>query len=283
MRKVIWPLSLALLLAGCGGGRMSEGEFQDRARTVAGRWQDSLADRAWRRGFMPLESLEDGSRWERLPAWASLSDHNGVWTLETDLPERAPRARELRWPDGSAQTVPLASAAEAYAKLSEPDGFIEEECPPAGCRKLRVTGAELGEVPLLTSRGRVRVPAWHFTVKGVEERFTRVAVHPSVISPRPVPREGEHEEVTAFAPVPGEDRRLLLTYGHGDCDRTHGARAYETRHLVVVDVDVESGDGMCTLRLKIDQITVTLDAPLGDRVLLDAGNGLPVPPASTSR
>ncbi|WP_449060560.1 hypothetical protein [Planomonospora algeriensis] len=206
---VVWSLALALLPAGCGGGRMSQGEFEDRAREMAGRWQGSAADRAWREGFVPLEHPEAASDWKRLPAWANRSGHNGAWSLDVDLPAETPPARRLQWPDGS-------------------------------------------------------------------------AVHPSAITPRPAVRDGgEYQEVTAFDPVSGRERELPLRYLHGTCDRTHGARAYETRGLVVVDVDVEpAGDRPCPEIGKIDQVTVTLEAPLGNRLMLDAGSGLPVPPSA---
>ncbi|MBB5784479.1 hypothetical protein [Nonomuraea jabiensis] len=43
----------------------------------------------------------------------------------------------------------------------------------------------------------------------------------------------------AFDLVDGKPHELLLRYGYGACDTVHGARAYETGQLVVVDVDEE--------------------------------------------
>ncbi|MFC4898216.1 hypothetical protein ACFQVD_27940 [Streptosporangium amethystogenes subsp. fukuiense] len=282
MRKTIWFLSLALLLSACGYNGMSPGEFQDRAGEVAERWHDSEEDRAWRTGFVPLEDLDIQPR-ERIPDWVPLSVHNGAWSLDVELPADTPPSRRMSWPDGSTLTVPLVTAATAYAERSKAADFIDEECPPGGCTPLRVTGAELGEVPLRTSRGTIQVPAWHFTVKGVKERFSRVAVHPSQISPRPARREGEHEEVMAFDLTPAKPRDLLLRYGHGSCDQIHGARAYETEDLVVVDVDEETSDRLCNLMLLTARITITLNKPLGNRLLLDSGTGLPVLPEKDAR
>ncbi|MGP4100701.1 hypothetical protein [Nonomuraea sp. KM90] len=280
MRRTIACLSLALLLlSSCGWSRrVSPGEFETRAREVTARWQGSADDRAWRAGFVPLEPLNPRG-WasaDQVPAWALLSAHNGVWQQATELPADAPAPADVRWPDGSVSQVPLVAAASAYAAFSAPEDFIEEECPAKGCRPLRVTGAELGEVPLETSRGRIGVPAWMFTVKGIEQRYVHVAVDPSAVAARPEPRQEDTEEVMGFEPVAGRPAELLLQYGHGACDTVHGARAYETGQVVVVDVDQEGSDGLCPAMLKIDTITVTLARPLGDRLVLDSGTGLPV-------
>jgi hypothetical protein len=45
---------------------------------------------------------------------------------------------------------------------------------------------------------------------------------------------------------------------------------------VVVDVDEEGSGGICDLALHMDTTTVTLTRPLGDRLVLDSGTGLPV-------
>jgi hypothetical protein len=262
---------MMLLLTGCSWThRESSGKFRARAEEVVERWQGSADDRAWRTGFVPLNGLQVGR--ERIPAWAALSEHNGVWSLETGLPV-ASAATTLKWPDGAVSQVPVVSATEAYRLLSEPAEFIDEECPKKGCRPLRVTRVALGDAPLETSRGTIKVPVWYFTVKGVEERFAQVAVDPSATLPRP---EGMSSEVRAFEAVPGRPAELVLTYGYGMCDRVHGVRTYETDESVVVDVDEESSGGLCLLALRIGRITVTLHRPLGDRLLLDSVSGLPV-------
>ncbi|MFF4622323.1 hypothetical protein [Nonomuraea jabiensis] len=278
MRRTIAGLCLALLLAAsCSWShRVSPGRFEARAREVVARWDGSAGDRAWRSGFVPLGGLQNPGGWTDPPAWAALSAHNGVWKLAAELPANPLTAARLRWPDGSVSEVPLVTAADAYAGLSKPADFIEEECPAKGCRPLRVTGAELGETTLATSRGTIRVPAWLFSVKGVGPKYVYVAVAPSAVTARPQAAEGGSEEVMGFDLVAGKPRDLLLEYGHGSCDRVHGARAYETGKLVVVDVDEEGSSGPCNLMLNIARTTVTLARPLGDRLVLDSGTGLPV-------
>ncbi|MEV4186138.1 hypothetical protein AB0J28_32400 [Streptosporangium canum] len=279
MRRTIVCLSLVLLLSSCSWFyRVSPGEFEDRAREVAARWQGSAADRAWREGFVSLEVMNPQG-WARvgpIPAWVNRSAHNGAWQLATTLPADSPARADVRWPDGSVSQVPLVTAASAYAEFSKPAGFIEEECPAKGCRPLRVTGAELGEVPLETSRGTIRVPAWLFTVRGVKQKYVHVAVAPSAVTARPERVQGDLEEVMAFDLVAGKPDELLLQYGYGACDSIHGARAYETDQLVVVDVDEEYSGEVCPAILKTATITITLVRPLGDRLVLDSGTGLPV-------
>ncbi|MFI6740680.1 hypothetical protein ACIBI9_47825 [Nonomuraea sp. NPDC050451] len=278
MRRTIAGLCLVLLLASCGwwSDRVSPGRFETRAQEVVARWDGSAADRAWRSGLVPLGGLQDRGGWTDPPAWVTRSTHNGVWKLAAELPADPLTDARVRWPDGSVSAVPLVTAADAYAEFSKPADFVEEECPAKGCRPLRVTGAELGEATVETSRGTITVPAWLFTAKGVEFKFAYVAVAPSAVTARPQAAEGETEEVTGFDLVASKPHDLLLKYGHGSCDRIHGARAYETGRLVVVDVDEEGSGGMCDLMLNMATITVTLTRPLGDRLVLDSGTGLPV-------
>ncbi|SDI55214.1 hypothetical protein SAMN05421869_10698 [Nonomuraea jiangxiensis] len=274
-------LSLVLLLCSCGWvAPVSSGGFEERAREVAARWQGSADDQAWRRGFVALETLNPHG-WahvDQVPAWVNTSSHNGAWRLATELPAGSPRDADVRWPDGEVTRVPLVTAARAYQEFSKPADLIEEECPAKGCRPLRVTGAELGRVPLRTSRGTIQAPAWLFTVEGVEQRKVHVAVDPSAVTARPERAQGDAEEVMAYDLVTGRPHDLRLQYGHGACSTVRGARAYETGQVVVVGVDEESldSDTVCPAILKTDTTTVTLAGPLGDRLLLDSGTGLPV-------
>jgi hypothetical protein len=276
-----------LLLASCGwlhkaspagSYGLSPDEFDKRAREVAVRWQGSADDRAWREGFVPLGVLNPHG-WAHvgeIPAWVNRSSHNGAWRLAAKLPTDSPSRADVRWPDGEVSRVPLITAARAYAEFSKPADLIEEECPAKGCRSLRVTGAGLGRVPLETSRGTVQVPAWLFTVEDVEQKKVHVAVDPSAVIARPERIQGGVEEVMAFDLVAGKPNELLLKYGHGTCDTIQGSRAYETDELVVVDVEEKGSGGACPDVLRIGTITVTLARPLGDRLVLDSGTGLPV-------
>ncbi|MFI6180899.1 MULTISPECIES: hypothetical protein [unclassified Nonomuraea] len=271
-------LLIGLVCGGDDSGR--RGTFQGRAREVAARWQGSADDRAWRDGFVALEVLNPQG-WARvgdIPAWVNRSAHNGVWRLDVELPTDTPPSADVRWPDGKVSRVPLVSASRAYAEFGRPAPFIEDECPAEGCRPLRVVGVRLGRVPVETSRGTVRVPAWVFSVEGVEQKKVHVAVDPSAVTARPERVPGKVEEVLAYDLVAGESQGLLLRYGYGACETVHGVRVYETDQVVVVDVDEGSARvvQVCPAMLKTATTTVTLARPLGNRLVLDSEAGLPV-------
>ncbi|MFF0309229.1 hypothetical protein ACFYSC_17515 [Streptosporangium sp. NPDC004379] len=76
---------------------------------------------------------------------------------------------------------------------------------------------------------------------------------------------------------PGEGTAVRLEYMSGSCDELHGVRSFEADDLVMVDLDIETSDGVCTAVGLVGATEVTLAKPLGDRIVLDAPSGLPVP------
>ncbi|WP_062434458.1 hypothetical protein [Herbidospora daliensis] len=274
-RNLLLRLSLVLLLVSCD----STGDFEGRARQVAAEWQGSAADRAWRTGFVPLGVLNPyGWITGRLPSWANRSAHNKAWQLAVTLPSQAPSPAPVRWPDGTVSRVPLVSAAAAFAEVSGSSHLIEDPCPAKGCRRLVFTDVTLGSVPMETSRGTIQAPAWRFTAEGLDEPFFRVAVDPSVVTPRPQRVKGEHERVMAFDLVPGRPGDLLVRYGYGACEAVEKVLVHETDRVVVVGVEASPmpDRDTCPSILKSATATVTLARPLGDRLVLDSGSGLPV-------
>ncbi|MGI5289892.1 hypothetical protein ACQEVF_42030 [Nonomuraea polychroma] len=269
---------LLVLAAACGTARapVTADEFADRARDVAERWQSSAEREPWIEGFVPLRNLTLEPDWGRMPRWVGRSLINSAWKLEIELSVEVPAPAVLRWADGGTLSVPVLAATAAYAGLSKPKSFVDEECPTRGCRPLRVIAVARGEATMPSSRGDVRVPTWDFTVKGVPEPFRRVAVDPAAMGgpPRPV-NDGIQEVRTYEVHAPTE---LQLSYLHGTCDTTYGSRVHETPEAVVVDVDVRPDDDVdfCNLMGKTDRIGVTLREPLGRRVVLDSSSGVPL-------
>ncbi|WP_066369357.1 hypothetical protein [Herbidospora mongoliensis] len=274
----IFPVILIVvaLTAAC----VAEPDFPGRARMVAVHWQTSPEREPWTDGLVVLGHLNVEAENPR-PKWVYRSVSARAWKSETDLSTAAPAPAELRWKDGGTLTVPLLSADAAFAALTRPTATNRGKCPAAGCRPLRVTKAAPGEATIHSSRGEVTVPTWEFTVEGVTEPFSRIAVDPEAMGgpPRHFGDDTSGEVVTYKIRTP---TGLTLTYQHGACDTTRGAHAYETPEVVVVKVDIgfddlPDGHGCPAIGL-VDRIDVTLRQPLGDRVMLDSGSGLPLLP-----
>ncbi|GAA3597431.1 hypothetical protein GCM10022419_095850 [Nonomuraea rosea] len=283
--RIFPAAALLVLAAACGSARapVAADEFAHRARAVAEHWQNSPERTAWIEGFVPLRNLTMELAWERTPHWVGRSLINSAWKLETELPAETPAPAELRWADGGTLSVPVLAATAAYAGLSKPRSFADEECPAKGCRRLRVIAVARGEATMPSSRGDVRVPTWEFTVKDVREPFRRVAVAPAAMGGPPQPLDGGVQSMITYeVRAPAE---LRVSYLHGTCDTTYGSRVHETPEAVVVDVDVRRDDDVkfCNAMGKTDQIDITLREPLGRRVVLDSGSGLPLLPRSRIR
>lgn len=260
----------ALVLAGCGqGGLLGPPDVDMRA--VAERWRATGLSEEWARGFVPREALTVLSQDVRFTERSKSAFTAGRWELHADLPDSAPSHGEIRWLDGTAMTSPLLRASAAYEQMSVPNPH--QECAPGDCGPLTVIGARLGEVRIQTSRGPAIVPAWQFDVRDVPGTFSRVAIAPTARSSLPPALEAA--EVSGYQP--GEGTTVRLEYTYGACDKPHGARSFEADDLVVVDLDIETSDRVCTAVGLGGTTEVTLARPLGERIVLDASSGLPVP------
>ncbi len=279
------PAALLIVLAtACGSTRapVTADEFTDLAHEVAERWQSSAEREPWIVGFVPLRNLTLEPDWGRMPRWVGRSMINSAWKLETELPVEVPAPAKLRWADESTLSVPVLTAAAAYAGLGKPRSFVDDKCPAKVPTTARGRGGA-GRATMPSSRGDVQVPTWDFTVKGVPEPFRRVAVDPAAMGGPPRPLDDGIQEVHTYeVRTPTE---LQLSYVHGTCDTTYGSRVHETPSAVVVDVDVRRDDNVevCNDMGKTDRITVTLREPLGRRVVLDSSSGVPLLPQSDIR
>jgi hypothetical protein len=100
------------------------------------------------------------------------------------------------------------------------------------------------------------------------------------------------QQTAELGPLAGLDtiaedgRTVTLRAEHGACDDGPAVDVLETAGSVVFSASVRGvSDGPCTSELRIEKVTVKLDRPVGDRMLLDAFTGRPVPheqPRSTS-
>ncbi|MEU4834320.1 hypothetical protein [Streptosporangium sp. NPDC023615] len=267
------PVVGAIVLAGCGqgGALVVPGSPVVDMRAVAERWRATGLSEEWVRGFVPQQELTVLGKDVQFTGRSKLAFVAGKWELHADLPDSAPSHGEIRWLDGTTMTSPLLRATAAYEQMSMPNPH--QKCAPGECGLLTVIGARLGEVQIQTSRGPAVVPAWQFSVRDVPGTFSRVAIAPTARSSPPPALGGA--EVNGYRP--GEGTTVRLEYMSGGCDELHDVRSFEADDLVVVDLDIETAAGVCTAVGLIGATEVTLAKPLGDRIMLDASSGLPVP------
>jgi hypothetical protein len=198
-----------------------------------------------------------------------------MFTLGKPLPASTRQDGKALWEGGKSLQLPLMGAQEAYQAL----GVNAKAQGPY----LTVTGVEPGVMTLATSRGPATVPAWLFTLKGYDTPLKRVAIRPSKLPVPPIEPAGETSTRTArslegLVEVSEDGRSVTVTAGHGNCDDGAVVDVLETDGSVVLSASVVGlRDGACTDQLVTQEVRVKLEQPLGDRTLLDAFTGMPVP------
>jgi hypothetical protein len=245
-----------------------------RARQVADAWDDSAAAEAWRKGYYPMDEavqLPEGAFHNEADKQAYGSQN---FVLRGDLPAPEQEDGQVRWKDGRSLTLPLMGAREAYETLDRNSA----EAP-----HLTVTGAKLGEMTLTTSRGPATVPAWLFTLEGYDTPLKRVALSPSKLPEPPIGPAAQSPSddlwhLDHLVEVAADGRTVTVAAHHGACDDGPAVDVLETDGSVVLAASiVGTKEGPCTSQLLSQDVTVKLDRPLGDRILLDAFTGRPAP------
>jgi hypothetical protein len=272
--------ALGLLAAGCGTVTAGSDdmdpapETRTRAHEVAEAWDGSPAADAWLKGYFPMADAVQPPE----DAFHNENDKKAYqrqnFELRGDLPGSGQQEGKVTWRDGGSLTLPLMGAQEAYKTVDRTD---------APAPRLVVTGAKLGETTLVTSRGPATVPAWLFTVEGYDTPLKRVAVRPSKLPKPPIgpARDTPTEtlwELNRLVEVAADGRSVTVLAHHGSCDDGPAVDVLETDGSVVLSgYVVGMEEGLCTSDLRAKKVTVELDRPLAERLLLDAFTGRPVP------
>ncbi|MFF4788321.1 hypothetical protein ACFY2M_00755 [Streptomyces sp. NPDC001276] len=245
-----------------------------RARQVGDAWDGSEAARAWRKGYYPIGEVV------QLPedAFHDAADKqaygNQNFALRGQLPAVPRKNGRVTWESGGSLTLPLMEARQAYEAVARGG----DDGP-----HLTVTGAKLGEMTLATSRGPATVPAWLFTLDGYDTPLKQAAVRPLKPPTPPVEpiAEGPSDTLQPLRQLAGtarDGRSFTVIADHGACDDGPAVAVLETDGSVVLSASVVGRkEGPCTDQGLSEVVPVKLDRPLGDRVLLDAFTGLPVP------
>jgi hypothetical protein len=154
---------------------------------------------------------------------------------------------------------------------------------PTPSTRLTVTRARLGTGIFSTDRGRQALPAWQFSFKGVSGTVNVLAV---AAAQRFWPARLKQVTTQLSAAQPGRSGRVLtLTAegaqaGTGPCQASYSVRQQSSGRAVALYVVAKEhgpGQGGCASVGYRVTLPVTLPAPLGNRVLVDARNAAPIP------
>ena len=288
---------LVATLAACAGvtttpsgmtttaGQQLERQRQ-QAHDALQRWADAVAAAGGQQGFVIVgDATGQIGDWE-VPVGSNNKSAlmSGKVVALVALSDETPAAAEVRWKDGSVQTLPTISAAQALKDLQTAG---VQPCPE--CDALKVTGAKLTTAQIVTSRGPATVPAWEFSLQGTAVHVTRVAISASAsVSVSPPPWNPNDSPVglsidSASGTVGG--RQLTVSFvgapkpGSQPCGADYTAEAVESQTAVVVIVieHRHATSGVCRAVGATRTATAQLAAPLGDRAVLEVKEGLPVP------
>ncbi|WP_436739555.1 hypothetical protein [Streptomyces sp. BBFR102] len=265
-----------VLVAGCGAPEGDEdGERKaraHRAREVAEAWEGSAAAEAWRTGYHPVEVAVQLPRGGLRGAADGRAYEERDFVLRGEVPAKRPERGPVEWAQGASLERPLAGAKESYEALA--GGGRGENAP------LVVTGAARGELRLATSRGPATVPAWLFRLEGYDTPLRWAAVTPSPLPRSPVARSAELPpyQVDRVVATSRDRRAVTVIASHGACDDGAVVQARESRGSVVLSASVKGRETeeSCTKQAVEQRVTVRLERPVGERVLLDGYTGQPI-------
>jgi hypothetical protein len=265
--------ALLALLAGCtSGSRPGAPPPASRLAAALGHWASFPVGATAR----PLV-IQTGAKVTGPGKFPSVAAANGFDAGAISLP------RSL--PSGPAQlgSFSLISAARAAKVLTSgpPSGQAASPPPPPSpspspSTRVIVTRVRLGSGIFPTDRGRLALPAWQFSLRGVPGTVDVLAV---AASQQFWPAGLKQVSTHLSAAQPGRSGRVLtLTVlgaqaGTGPCQATYSVRQQSSAHAValyVVAKEHGSGQGGCSSAGYRVTLPVTLAAPLGNRVLVDA-------------
>ncbi|MEU6106843.1 hypothetical protein ABZ853_00340 [Streptomyces albidoflavus] len=275
-RRAVAALVVGCLagVAGCGSPDPDEsGEREaraDRAQAVAEAWEGSAAAEAWRTGYHPVEVAVRPPSGGLRGAADERAYQERHFALRGKLPAKQPGDGTVRWGEGDSLERPVQGPAESYQALVAGGGG--EGAP------LTVTGVERGEMRLATTRGPATVPAWLFRLEGYDAPLSWAAVTPSPLPRSPIARAGGAPQVDRIVATSRDGRAVTVVAWHGACDDGAVVEALESRGSVVLSGSVKGQKpGNCTKQAIEQRVTVKLERPVGERVLLDAHTGQPLP------
>jgi len=240
-----------------------------------------------------------------LEAWAAFPVHASPRPI---VLVGSPVVDPLKFPDGRAKIDYMSGAFDGPASLptgpARADGYpvitgdaalallrsqlhmtVQGPTPSQAATRLKIIEARFGTGTFPTDRGDKTLPAWLFSFARVEGQVAVLAIAlASQWSPagRGTPTQGA--SFVNGATIGNDQRTLTIgligaAAGTGPCTSSYTLTLTESSTAVVASVtEVSHGSPgtACTLVGYLRTASAVLDAPLGNRVLLDAVTGQPV-------
>ncbi|MFD6181222.1 hypothetical protein [Streptomyces goshikiensis] len=177
-------------------------------------------------------------------------------------------------PSGCATSVPLEP--DTAVGPGETAPCNPEPRPMKPPRTETVRGAVLGLAPGTVDGARGLVPSWLFEVAGKDGAPGHTVVQPAAAE-GDAPAPGTDRTVPGFSYAQA-DRKLTVNFWGSPCS-TYALEAREQPESVMVKiVDTPDKPGRACIMLAQEMtVTATLQQPLGDRKVLDATSGKPLP------
>lgn len=188
-----------------------------------------------------------------------------------------PAQGEIRRADGTVFTRPFLAPQESFGRGVPPE--LRARCGTASTPKLPVTGISLTSGTVATTNGPATVPVWELTFEGTAVRGQAIAVTSDPAPPR-LPVSGMSGPVASGKVTLSPDGRTVTIsfFGSpdrpGPCGEGYTAETVQRAGVVVVAIvrhprEAPTGNVACTLEAAIRTVSVTLDAPLGSRALIN--------------
>ncbi|MYS84896.1 hypothetical protein [Embleya scabrispora] len=259
------------------------------AEQAADRWEaDYAADKPRSlviRGGMPIQvgNWESGNHAFKV----ALGDGCFAPPAPGVLP-RTPVDGEVRWADGVVQRRPATAPLQGYGTSVPPE--LKSRCGTTQSPRLTVTSVSAATRTVQTTEGEATVPAWEIAFADTSVRVIGLAV-----TDDPWPDPGRPMQSVDTAIVAGDGRTLTVGFngspdGPGPCGSDYLPVAVQRDKVVAVAVvgiskpgPTVAEDGVriaCSTILASRTVTITLDAPLGNRALIGTA-GLPLRPPPT--
>jgi hypothetical protein len=196
-------------------------------------------------------------------------------------------ASKIAFGDGAinvpAEFPPGPAASGGFALLSARQAFglfksTAGQGPPATV-DLTVTSVRLGTAFFQTDRGPRPLPAWLFAFQGVQGPAPVLAVAPTDIYT--APRIATGRIASLGARLGADGRTLTVTFsgappGPGPCSANYSLYTAVSKTGVALAVRayqrIHDRNAVCALQASVRHVVTVLSAPLGNRVVIDAGS-----------